>query len=84
MTSIAPVVKAPNSKGVIFSTEEKLKKEGFIIHSSLTDSNYRETKGIFDVKDAPRTDRPVVENVDKITKKIIEVDRHVSSQEPRS
>ncbi|GFT19889.1 histone-lysine N-methyltransferase SETMAR [Trichonephila clavipes] len=33
---------------------------------------------IFDVKDAPRTDRPIVENVDKITE-IIEVDRHVSS-----
>ncbi|GFT81019.1 histone-lysine N-methyltransferase SETMAR [Trichonephila clavipes] len=35
--------------------------------------------GIFDVKDAPRTRRPVVENVDKITE-IIEVDRHVSSR----
>ncbi|GFS84598.1 histone-lysine N-methyltransferase SETMAR [Trichonephila clavipes] len=34
--------------------------------------------GIFDVKDAPRTGRVVVENVDKITE-IIEVDRHVSS-----
>ncbi|GFV54171.1 hypothetical protein TNCV_1027431 [Trichonephila clavipes] len=34
--------------------------------------------GIFDVKDTPRTGRPVVENVDKITE-IIEVDRHVSS-----
>ncbi|GFS52762.1 uncharacterized GMC-type oxidoreductase Mb1310 [Trichonephila clavipes] len=33
----------------------------------------------FDVKDAPRTDRPVVENVNKITE-IIEVDRHVSSR----
>ncbi|GFU02871.1 histone-lysine N-methyltransferase SETMAR [Trichonephila clavipes] len=33
---------------------------------------------IFDVKVAPRTGRPVVENVDKITE-IIEVDRHVSS-----
>ncbi|GFW76502.1 histone-lysine N-methyltransferase SETMAR [Trichonephila clavipes] len=32
--------------------------------------------GIFDVKDAPRTGRPVIENVDKITE-IIEVDRHV-------
>ncbi|GFT24377.1 FLJ37770-like protein [Trichonephila clavipes] len=32
----------------------------------------------FDVKDAPRAGRPVVENVDKITE-IIEVDRHVSS-----
>ncbi|GFX19270.1 histone-lysine N-methyltransferase SETMAR [Trichonephila clavipes] len=32
--------------------------------------------GIFDVKDAPRTGRPVVENVNKITK-IIKVDRHV-------
>ncbi|GFV22649.1 histone-lysine N-methyltransferase SETMAR [Trichonephila clavipes] len=35
--------------------------------------------GIFDVKDAPRTGRSVVENVDKITE-IIEVDRHVSSR----
>ncbi|GFY05846.1 histone-lysine N-methyltransferase SETMAR [Trichonephila clavipes] len=34
--------------------------------------------GIFDVKDAPRTGRPVVENVEKIAE-IIEVDRHVSS-----
>ncbi|GFT54717.1 histone-lysine N-methyltransferase SETMAR [Trichonephila clavipes] len=34
--------------------------------------------GIFNVKDAPHTGRPVVENVDKITE-IIEVDRHVSS-----
>ncbi|CAK9816710.1 Histone-lysine N-methyltransferase SETMAR [Anthophora quadrimaculata] len=35
--------------------------------------------GIFDVKDASRTGRPVVENVDKITE-IIEVDQHVSSR----
>ncbi|GFV64970.1 histone-lysine N-methyltransferase SETMAR [Trichonephila clavipes] len=34
--------------------------------------------GIFDVKDAPRTGKPIVENVDKITE-IIEVDRPVSS-----
>ncbi|GFY10060.1 histone-lysine N-methyltransferase SETMAR [Trichonephila clavipes] len=34
--------------------------------------------GTFDVKDAPRTGRPVVENVNKITE-IIEVDWHVSS-----
>ncbi|GFX61470.1 histone-lysine N-methyltransferase SETMAR [Trichonephila clavipes] len=34
--------------------------------------------GIFDVKDAPRTGRLIVENIDKITE-IIEVDRHVSS-----
>ncbi|GFV63317.1 histone-lysine N-methyltransferase SETMAR [Trichonephila clavipes] len=34
--------------------------------------------GIFDVKDAPRTGRPVVENVDKITE-IIEVNRLNSS-----
>ncbi|GFU75758.1 histone-lysine N-methyltransferase SETMAR [Trichonephila clavipes] len=38
----------------------------------------RSRLGIFDVKDAPRIGRPVVENVDKITE-IIEVDRHVSS-----
>ncbi|GFW54312.1 histone-lysine N-methyltransferase SETMAR [Trichonephila clavipes] len=35
--------------------------------------------GIFYVKDAPRTGRPVVRIVDKITE-IIEVDRHVSSR----
>ncbi|GFV81288.1 histone-lysine N-methyltransferase SETMAR [Trichonephila clavipes] len=35
--------------------------------------------GIFDVKDAPRTGRSVVENVDKITE-IIKVHRHVSSR----
>ncbi|GFU54563.1 protein GVQW3 [Trichonephila clavipes] len=35
--------------------------------------------GIFDVKDVPRTGRPVVENVDKITE-IIEVDRLVRSR----
>ncbi|GFV97119.1 histone-lysine N-methyltransferase SETMAR [Trichonephila clavipes] len=34
--------------------------------------------GIFDVKDAPRTGRPVVENVDKITE-ITEVDLQISS-----
>ncbi|GFX96630.1 histone-lysine N-methyltransferase SETMAR [Trichonephila clavipes] len=33
---------------------------------------------IFDIKDAPRTGRPILKNVDKITK-IIEVDRYVSS-----
>ncbi|GFV48443.1 histone-lysine N-methyltransferase SETMAR [Trichonephila clavipes] len=32
--------------------------------------------GIFEVKNSPRTGRPVVDNVDKITE-IIEVDRHV-------
>ncbi|GFV96476.1 histone-lysine N-methyltransferase SETMAR [Trichonephila clavipes] len=35
--------------------------------------------GIFDVKVASRTGRPIVENVDKITE-IIEVDRHVGSR----
>ncbi|GFX99641.1 histone-lysine N-methyltransferase SETMAR [Trichonephila clavipes] len=38
----------------------------------------RYCSGIFDVKFAPRTGRPVVKNVDKIPK-IIEVNRHVSS-----
>ncbi|GFV54148.1 histonelysine Nmethyltransferase SETMARlike [Trichonephila clavipes] len=38
-----------------------------------------EAGGIFDIKVAPRTGRPVVENVDKITE-IIEIDRHVSSR----
>ncbi|GFX81929.1 hypothetical protein TNCV_2571291 [Trichonephila clavipes] len=50
----------------------------------LSSANYvqfwfrRFRSGIFDVKDAPRTCRPFVENVDKITE-IIQVDRHVSS-----
>ncbi|GFU34587.1 histone-lysine N-methyltransferase SETMAR [Trichonephila clavipes] len=35
--------------------------------------------GIFDAKNAPRTGRPIVENVNKITE-IIEVDRLVSSR----
>ncbi|GFU92626.1 histone-lysine N-methyltransferase SETMAR [Trichonephila clavipes] len=35
--------------------------------------------GIFDVKDAPRTGRPIVENVHKIAE-IIKVDRHVNSR----
>ncbi|GFX32868.1 histone-lysine N-methyltransferase SETMAR [Trichonephila clavipes] len=35
--------------------------------------------GIFNVKVAPRTSRPVIKNVNKITE-IIEVDRHVSSR----
>ncbi|GFV02715.1 putative DD34D transposase [Trichonephila clavipes] len=35
--------------------------------------------GIFNVKDVPRTDKPIVDNVDKITE-IIEIDRHVSSR----
>ncbi|GFX31071.1 histone-lysine N-methyltransferase SETMAR [Trichonephila clavipes] len=40
---------------------------------------YARFQGIFDVKDAPHTVRPVVKNVDKITE-ITEVDRHVSSR----
>ncbi|GFV59875.1 histone-lysine N-methyltransferase SETMAR [Trichonephila clavipes] len=40
---------------------------------------YARCQGIFDVKDAPRTGRPIVENVDKITE-IIKVDRHVSGR----
>ncbi|GFV57809.1 histone-lysine N-methyltransferase SETMAR [Trichonephila clavipes] len=40
---------------------------------------HRFRSGIFDVKDAPRTGRLVVENVNKITE-MIEVDRHVSSR----
>ncbi|GFW74216.1 histonelysine Nmethyltransferase SETMARlike [Trichonephila clavipes] len=40
---------------------------------------HRFCSGIFDVKDAPRTRRPIVENADKISE-IIEVHRHVSSR----
>ncbi|GFW81687.1 histone-lysine N-methyltransferase SETMAR [Trichonephila clavipes] len=40
---------------------------------------HRFRSGIFYLKDAPRTGRHVVENVDKITE-IIEVDRHVRSR----
>ncbi|GFU01023.1 hypothetical protein TNCV_1816431 [Trichonephila clavipes] len=35
--------------------------------------------GIFDVKDAPCTSRPVIKNVEEITE-IIEIDLHVSSR----
>ncbi|GFW98819.1 histonelysine Nmethyltransferase SETMARlike [Trichonephila clavipes] len=40
---------------------------------------HRFRSDIFDVKDAPRTGRPIFENVDKITK-IIKLDRHVSDR----
>ncbi|GFW53533.1 histone-lysine N-methyltransferase SETMAR [Trichonephila clavipes] len=40
---------------------------------------HRFRSGIFDVKDAPRTGRPVVENVDKIAE-IIEVAQLISSR----
>ncbi|GFX36098.1 histone-lysine N-methyltransferase SETMAR [Trichonephila clavipes] len=40
---------------------------------------YARCEGIFDVKDALHTDRPIIENVDKTTE-IIEVDRHVSGR----
>ncbi|GFY28570.1 histone-lysine N-methyltransferase SETMAR [Trichonephila clavipes] len=46
--------------------------------SSMPDAT-KYPPSIFDVKDAPRTGRPVVENVDKITE-IIKVDRLVSSR----
>ncbi|GFX75200.1 histone-lysine N-methyltransferase SETMAR [Trichonephila clavipes] len=56
------------------------------VHDAVTvTANYvqfwflRFRSGIFDVKDASRTGRSVVENVVKITEKI-EVDRHVSSR----
>ncbi|GFT87827.1 histone-lysine N-methyltransferase SETMAR [Trichonephila clavipes] len=55
---------------VSISPEVSISREVFQI--------YAHWQGIFDVKDAPRTGRPVVENVDKTTE-IIEVDRHVSS-----
>ncbi|GFV70345.1 histone-lysine N-methyltransferase SETMAR [Trichonephila clavipes] len=47
--------------------------------SQLEDSCIDENMVFFDVKDAPRTGRPIVENVDKITE-IIEVDRHNSNR----
>ncbi|GFT27151.1 putative DD34D transposase [Trichonephila clavipes] len=40
---------------------------------------HRFRSGIFKVKDAPHTDRPIFENIDKITE-IIEVDQHASSR----
>ncbi|GFX49138.1 histone-lysine N-methyltransferase SETMAR-like [Trichonephila clavipes] len=51
---------------------------------TVTDNNvqfwfHRFRSGIFDVKDVPRTGRPIVENVDKISE-IIEIDQHVSSR----
>ncbi|XP_078032684.1 histone-lysine N-methyltransferase SETMAR-like [Augochlora pura] len=66
---------------------KELKQAGRTWHRRLDDklkgyglnSNNADTfrSGIFDVKNVPRTGRPVVENVHKITE-IIEVDRHVS------
>ncbi|GFW11946.1 histonelysine Nmethyltransferase SETMARlike [Trichonephila clavipes] len=55
----------------------------FVYGADSVTANYaqfwfrRFRSGIFDVKDAPRTGGPIVENVDKITE-IIEFDRHVS------
>ncbi|GFY35903.1 histone-lysine N-methyltransferase SETMAR [Trichonephila clavipes] len=43
------------------------------------DKGENASQAFFDAKDAPRTGRPNIENVDKITE-IIEVDRHVSSR----
>ncbi|GFX72689.1 histone-lysine N-methyltransferase SETMAR [Trichonephila clavipes] len=40
---------------------------------------HRFRSGIFDVNNAPRTGKPVVENIDKITE-TIEVDRHADSR----
>ncbi|GFW36006.1 histone-lysine N-methyltransferase SETMAR [Trichonephila clavipes] len=48
-------------------------------HHQIGDGGSIADPCILDVKDAPRTGRPVIGNVDKITE-IIKVDRHVSSR----
>ncbi|GFS52434.1 histone-lysine N-methyltransferase SETMAR [Trichonephila clavipes] len=83
------VSKLSHSRGVAVWEGENASQEAEIANGvndadTLT-ANYvqfwfrRFRSSIFDVKDAPLTGRPVVENVDKITE-IIEVDRHVSSR----
>ncbi|GFS88148.1 histone-lysine N-methyltransferase SETMAR [Trichonephila clavipes] len=61
---------------------ERLKLNG-VYGADTATANYMQfwfpRSGIFDVKDAPRTNRPVFENVDKITE-IIKVYRPVSSR----
>ncbi|GFV33167.1 histone-lysine N-methyltransferase SETMAR [Trichonephila clavipes] len=59
--------------------------ENGVYEADIVAANYEQfwfrriRSGIFDVKDAPRTGLPVVENVDKITE-IIEADWNVSSR----
>ncbi|GFY00174.1 histone-lysine N-methyltransferase SETMAR [Trichonephila clavipes] len=48
------------------------------VTASCVQFRFRRFRSSIFVKNAPRTDKPVVENVDKITE-IIEVDRHVTS-----
>ncbi|GFU99159.1 histonelysine Nmethyltransferase SETMARlike [Trichonephila clavipes] len=47
--------------------------------SHHTPTRHLHSSSIFHIKYAPRTGRPVVENVDEATE-IIEIDRHVSSR----
>ncbi|GFW31417.1 histone-lysine N-methyltransferase SETMAR [Trichonephila clavipes] len=78
-------VKSVESSNVLPLVCKNASQEAEIVNGADTvTANYvqfwfrRFSSGIFDVKDAPRTGRPVVENVDKITE-IIQVDRPVSS-----
>ncbi|GFV48045.1 histone-lysine N-methyltransferase SETMAR [Trichonephila clavipes] len=74
---------------VFFIKEKNASKEVEIVNgvydTDTVTANYvqfwfrRFRSGIFDVKDAPRTSRLVIENVNTITE-IIEVDRDVSSR----
>ncbi|GFW77682.1 histone-lysine N-methyltransferase SETMAR [Trichonephila clavipes] len=77
------------SREVVFLERRKCKLVAEIAHgvygADTVIANYRQfwfrrfRSGIFDVKDAPHTGRPVIENAVKISE-IIEVDRPVSSR----
>ncbi|GFV47449.1 histone-lysine N-methyltransferase SETMAR [Trichonephila clavipes] len=81
LSSALPVILAVLSYGEIASQTAEIVNGVYDVDTVA--ANYVQfwfrqfRSGIFDVKDAPRTGRPVVENVDKITE-IIEVDRYGS------
>ncbi|GFW82285.1 histone-lysine N-methyltransferase SETMAR [Trichonephila clavipes] len=68
-----------------FCSENASQADEIVNGADTVTANYvqfwfrRFRSGIFDVKGAPRTGRPVVKNVDKIPE-IIDADRHVSSR----
>ncbi|GFV77154.1 hypothetical protein TNCV_1771661 [Trichonephila clavipes] len=63
---------------VSISREVSMKQFQIYARCQVT-GNFDFVDFVFDVKDAPRTGRPVVKTVDKITERI-QVDRHVSSR----
>ncbi|GFW97668.1 mariner transposase [Trichonephila clavipes] len=64
-TLVSLLIKTSRSDNILHTPRKLMDGTGHPLH----------TLGIFDVKDAPHTDKPVVENVDKIPE-ITEVDRH--------